>query len=209
MVTKVCPTKNYFHLLLLSCHSCQRGKKLNLLHYTPRTLFGRGYVAPTHALPRHYMGASCQRYAPAALYPGEMIPGTHWTGGWVGPRAGLDTEFRWKIVLPLPVIEPRSPGRPVRSQTLYCLSYPAAPATSFGTLCQNPASFTSASHYGDSGSIKGQCMWDLWLINWHRHLFLSQCSVFLLNLNSVNQLIFVMVKCGVLFEVRTGFLNNI
>jgi hypothetical protein len=30
-----------------------------------------------------------------------------------------------------------------------------------------------------------------------------------LNLNSVNQLIFVMVKYGVLYEVRTGFLNNI
>jgi hypothetical protein len=30
-----------------------------------------------------------------------------------------------------------------------------------------------------------------------------------LNLNSVNQFIFVMVKCGVLFEVRTEFLNNI
>jgi hypothetical protein len=29
------------------------------------------------------------------------------------------------------------------------------------------------------------------------------------NLNSINQLIFVMVKCGVLFEVRTEFLNNI
>jgi hypothetical protein len=28
-------------------------------------------------------------------------------------------------------------------------------------------------------------------------------------LNSVNQLIFVMVKCGVLFEVRTEYLNNI
>jgi hypothetical protein len=28
-------------------------------------------------------------------------------------------------------------------------------------------------------------------------------------LNSFNQLIFVMVKCGVLFEVRTEFLNNI
>jgi hypothetical protein len=28
-------------------------------------------------------------------------------------------------------------------------------------------------------------------------------------LNSVNQLIFVMVKCGVLFEVGTEFLNNI
>jgi hypothetical protein len=28
-------------------------------------------------------------------------------------------------------------------------------------------------------------------------------------LNNINQLISVMVKCGVLFEVRTGFLNNI
>jgi hypothetical protein len=31
------------------------------------------------------------RHALAALYPRERIPGTHWTGGWVGPRAGLDT----------------------------------------------------------------------------------------------------------------------
>jgi hypothetical protein len=28
-------------------------------------------------------------------------------------------------------------------------------------------------------------------------------------LNNINQLIFVMVKCGVLFEVRTEFLNII
>jgi hypothetical protein len=31
----------------------------------------------------------------------------------------------------------------------------------------------------------------------------------ILDVNDINQLIFVMVKCGVLFEVRTGFLNNI
>jgi hypothetical protein len=30
-----------------------------------------------------------------------------------------------------------------------------------------------------------------------------------LTVNSVNELIFVMVKCGVLFEVRTEFLNII
>jgi hypothetical protein len=30
----------------------------------------------------------------------------------VGPIAGLDTEARGKIILPLPGIEPRSPGRP-------------------------------------------------------------------------------------------------
>jgi hypothetical protein len=29
--------------------------------------------------------------------PGERTPGTHCTGGWVGPTAGLDTEARGKI----------------------------------------------------------------------------------------------------------------
>jgi hypothetical protein len=71
------------------------------------------------------MGVSGQRHAPAAFSPGERTPGTHWAGGWVGPKAGLDTEARGKILSPLPGIEPRSPGRPARSQTLYCLSYPA------------------------------------------------------------------------------------
>jgi hypothetical protein len=51
--------------------------------------------------------------------PGERTPSTHCTGGWVGPRAGLDTEARGKILSPLPGTEPRSHGRPVRSQTLY------------------------------------------------------------------------------------------
>ena len=32
---------------------------------------------------------SGQQHAPAALYPRER-PGTHFTGSWVGPRAGLD-----------------------------------------------------------------------------------------------------------------------
>jgi hypothetical protein len=39
---------------------------------------------------------SGQFYASAAFYPQERIPGTHCTGGWVGPRAGLDTEAREK-----------------------------------------------------------------------------------------------------------------
>jgi len=34
-------------------------------------------------------GVSGQQHAPAALYPREG-PGSHFTGGWVGPRAGLD-----------------------------------------------------------------------------------------------------------------------
>jgi hypothetical protein len=35
-----------------------------------------------------------------AFTPGERTPGTYCTGGWVGPRAGLDTEARGKILCP-------------------------------------------------------------------------------------------------------------
>jgi hypothetical protein len=66
----------------------------------------------------------------SSFSPRERIPGTHWTGGSVGPRAGLDKEARGKILSPLPGIETRSPGRPARSQTLYWLSYPAHCETS-------------------------------------------------------------------------------
>jgi len=62
---------------------------------------------------------SGQQHAPAALYPRER-PGTRFTGGWVGPRAGLDggggksRPHRDSI-----------PDRPARSQSLYRLSYRA------------------------------------------------------------------------------------
>jgi hypothetical protein len=36
------------------------------------------------------MEVSGQLHAPAVLPPGEGAPGTHWIGGWVDPRAGLD-----------------------------------------------------------------------------------------------------------------------
>jgi hypothetical protein len=50
------------------------------------------------------------RHAPAALCPGVRIPGTHCTGGWVGLRAGLDTEARVKILCPW---RGSNPDRPV------------------------------------------------------------------------------------------------
>jgi hypothetical protein len=52
--------------------------------------------------------------------PGKITPGTHWIGGWVGPRAGLDAEARRKILCPC---RGSKPDRPARSETLYCLSY--------------------------------------------------------------------------------------
>jgi hypothetical protein len=88
-------------------------------------LGGRGDIAPTHSRPRHKMGVSGQHHAPAALYPRGKDPGAHCTGGWVGPRAGLDTEATGKILCPC---RGSNPGRPARSQT-YCLSYPAPSLT--------------------------------------------------------------------------------
>jgi hypothetical protein len=53
--------------------------------------------------------------------PRERTLFTHCTGAWVGPRVGLDTEARGKVLLPLPGIAPRLPGCPACSQSLYRL----------------------------------------------------------------------------------------
>jgi hypothetical protein len=57
---------------------------------------------------------------PGRLYPRER-PGTHCTGGWVGPEAGLD---RCRKSRPTGI---RSPDLPARSESLYRLSYPGSP----------------------------------------------------------------------------------
>jgi hypothetical protein len=41
-------------------------------------------------------GMSGQRHTTAPLYRWDTAPVTHWIGGWVGFRAGLDTEARGK-----------------------------------------------------------------------------------------------------------------
>jgi hypothetical protein len=61
-------------------------------------------------------------FTPWPLYPEERAPGTHWIGGWVDPRAGLDSAEKRKF-LTLPGLELRPLGRPVRSQSLYRLRY--------------------------------------------------------------------------------------
>jgi len=48
-------------------------------------------------------GVSGQQHAPTALYPLER-PGTHFTGGWVSPKAGLD----WRKISSAPGFDPGS-----------------------------------------------------------------------------------------------------
>jgi hypothetical protein len=53
---------------------------------------------------------------PVRFTPGEKVSGTHWIGGWVGPRAGLD--YMEKIRDP----NGTRTGRSARSQSLYRLT---------------------------------------------------------------------------------------
>jgi len=94
---------------------------------------GKGKVMPLHCRcdpeggyrysstltwPRYYKGVSGQQYAPAALHPREKH-GTHFTGGWVGPRGRsgwpenlVPTGIRSRTVQPV-------------AQSVYRLRYPA------------------------------------------------------------------------------------
>ena len=57
-------------------------------------------------------GSDGQQHAPVAFYPRERH-GTHFTGGWVGPRAGLDER---KNLVPIG-IRPRTVHPVVRRYT--------------------------------------------------------------------------------------------
>jgi hypothetical protein len=54
------------------------------------------------------MEVSGQLHAPAALPPGKAA-GTHWIGGWVGPRGVLDAVMKRKIPRPRQESNPRTP----------------------------------------------------------------------------------------------------
>jgi hypothetical protein len=59
---------------------------------------------------------------PGRFTPEERAYGTHWIGGWVGPRASLDDVKKRKF-LTLPGLELRPLDRPPRSQSLHLLHY--------------------------------------------------------------------------------------
>jgi hypothetical protein len=63
---------------------------------------------------------------PGSFNPRERTAGTHWVGGWVALRAGVDDVEKRKF-LSLPGFELRNLCRPARSQSLYRLRYPGSP----------------------------------------------------------------------------------
>jgi hypothetical protein len=67
--------------------------------------WGSGGVAPPF-LTLVLDGGEWSASRPGRFTPEESAPGTHWIGGWVGPRVRLDSMEKRQI-LPLPGIEPR------------------------------------------------------------------------------------------------------
>jgi hypothetical protein len=72
--------------------------ELKLSHYTPRRRLGGEVwllLVLDHGTRWRWVVSVTPR---PSFIPGERTPGTHCTGGWVGFRAGLDTEARGKIL---------------------------------------------------------------------------------------------------------------
>jgi hypothetical protein len=72
----------------------------------------RGVDVWTHVfLTSALAGGEWSASRPGRFTPGERAPGTHWIGGWVAPRAGLDDMEKWKFLTP-PGLELPPLGRP-------------------------------------------------------------------------------------------------
>jgi hypothetical protein len=69
------------------------------------------------------IGGEWSASRPGRFITGERASDTHWIGGWVDPRTGLDDVERRKFLL-LPGLEFRPLDRPSSSQLLYRLRYP-------------------------------------------------------------------------------------
>jgi hypothetical protein len=88
------------------------GKKVRLSlcltkHHVMKTYWGNGGIAPRILDLGTKWEYSASR--PRCFTPKERALGTYWIGGWVGPRAVLDTVVKRKIPRPCRESNPRTP----------------------------------------------------------------------------------------------------
>jgi len=67
-------------------------------------VLGEWMYSSTHSFTLALDGGEWSASRPGRFIPKERAPGTHWIGGWVGPRAVLDAMVKRKK--PPPGIEP-------------------------------------------------------------------------------------------------------
>jgi hypothetical protein len=100
-------------LLRQFCHIPCMCKKVKLSlcltkHRAMKTYWGSGGIAPRILdLGTRWRWWSASR--PGRFIPRKRAPGTHWIGGWVGPRTVLDVVVKRKIPSPHRESNPRTP----------------------------------------------------------------------------------------------------
>jgi hypothetical protein len=92
----------------------------------------------THSLTLTQDGGEWSASCSGHFTPTEIVPGTHWIGGWVGPRSILDAVVKKKIPSPCQESNPRTPFVQPTALLLYQLSYPTSllPNSQFKCCCQ-------------------------------------------------------------------------
>jgi hypothetical protein len=108
-----------FYLLVFYCHvyfgiiRCGLKIKIKLSlcltqHHAMNTYWDSGSIAP-RILDLGTRWKWVVSFTPRPLYTQGNSPGTHWIGGWVGPRAVLDAVVKRKIPSPRRESKPRTP----------------------------------------------------------------------------------------------------
>jgi hypothetical protein len=66
-------------------------------HHALQGILGEWKYSSMHSLTSALDGGEWSVLCPSHFTPWERAPGTHWIGGWVSPRAGLDMVVKRKI----------------------------------------------------------------------------------------------------------------
>jgi hypothetical protein len=78
---------------------CLKGKVFPVLKEAPdhEGVLGEWMYSSTHSLTSALDEGEWSASCPGRFTSRERAPATHWIGGWVGPRAGLDAVSKGKI----------------------------------------------------------------------------------------------------------------
>jgi hypothetical protein len=78
------------------------GKVVPVLNQAPRheDVVGEWRYSSTHSLTSALDGGEWSASRPSRFTPTKRAPGTHWIGGWAGPRAVLEAVVKRKIPSP-------------------------------------------------------------------------------------------------------------
>jgi hypothetical protein len=91
-----------------------KGKVVPVLYLstTPWRRIGEWRYRSMHSSALALGGGEWSASRSGRFTPREIAPGTHWIGGWVGPRAILDSVVKRKIPIPRRESNPRTPSSP-------------------------------------------------------------------------------------------------